>query len=241
VSPERQGPIKMTPMVSLVLPVHNQADHIGEVTAQYRAALQRVLSAQEIILVPNGCGDDSVAVCEALAKEAPDLHVVRSEEAGWGRAIRRGLSAAQGDLLAYTNSARTSAGDLELIVRYSLANPNVVVKAHRRSRDSWTRKLGSFLYNLECRALLDLPTWDINATPKVFRRVVYETISLTSDGDLIDLELYAKCKQHGVPVLEVPIYSWQRYAGKSTTNYTSAMRMYLGAWQMWRATRNGTH
>jgi glycosyltransferase involved in cell wall biosynthesis len=228
-------------MLSLVLPVHNQADHISEVVQAYRAALQRVLSAYEIVLVPNGCGDSSVAVCEALARDAPDLRVALSEQAGWGRAVRRGLSVAQGKMLAYTNSARTSSGDLELLVRYGLANPNVVVKAHRRSRDSLTRKLGSFLYNLECRALMDLPTWDINATPKVFGRAVYESISLTSDGNLIDLELYSKCKQHGIAVLEVPIYAWHRHGGESTTSYAAAIRMYLGAFQMWQTTRNGLH
>src|SRR3954451_7683055 len=191
----------MTPTFSLVLPVYNQADHIGEVVRQYRAALQGVLSTYEIILVPNGGRDASIAVCEALAKDYPELRVEVSDRAGWGRAVRQGLSVARGEMLCYTNSARTAPSDLELLIVYGIANPNAVVKAHRRSRDSLRRKIGSFLFNLECRVLLDLPTWDINATPKVFHRQIYESIALTADGDLFDLEFYAQCTQLRVPVL----------------------------------------
>jgi hypothetical protein len=89
--------------------------------------------------------------------------------------------------------------------------------------------------------LWDLPTWDVNATPKVFHRKVYESIVLTSDGDLFDLEFYAQCTRLRVPVLEIPIYSWYRYGGESSTGYSSALRMYFGACRMRRAVRNDDH
>jgi len=125
------------------------------------------------------------------------------------------------------------------LILYAVANPGAVVKAHRRSRESLQRKLGSFLYNLECRGLFDLPTWDINATPKVFSRDMYNAIQLKSDGDLIDLEFYIKCKQLGTAILEVPIYSKYRYSGQSTTTYLSAARLYWGAFRLWRKIRAG--
>ena len=46
------------------------------------------------------------------------------------------------------------------------------MKANRKIRDNWRRRLGSLLYNLECRALFDLANWDINGTPKVFPRAL---------------------------------------------------------------------
>ena len=112
-----------------------------------------------------------------------------------------------------------------------------MIKAHRRSRESPERKVGSFLYNLECRALFDLPTWDINATPKVFYRETYNGIQLHENGDLLDLEVYVKCKELGKVILEVPIYSMQRHGGVSSTNYGSAVRMYRGAYEMWKERR----
>jgi hypothetical protein len=165
------------------------------------------------------------------------VRVLDSDQGGWGRAVRLGLESARGDVLCYANSARTSPEDLLLLLLYGIANPRAVIKPHRRSRTSLQRKLGSFLYNLEARALFDLPTWDINATPKVFHRDLYTAINLTSDGDLIDLEFYMECKRIGVPVLEIPIYHWHRAGGESTTNYRSAIAMYSGAWKAWREIR----
>jgi glycosyltransferase involved in cell wall biosynthesis len=227
----------MERLVSIVLPVYRQADHIGRVVQEYEEALSRVPYSHESILVVNGGGDHSLEVCRALADQYETVQMICSEQAGWGRAVKLGLQKARGGLLCYTNSARTAASDLMLLIPYAVANPGTIVKAHRRSRESLERKLGSFLYNLECRALFDLPTWDVNATPKVFPRDVYNAIQPKSDGDLIDLEFYIKCKQLDIVILEVQIYSRSRHGGKPTTNYRSAVRMYWGAFQMWRAMR----
>lgn len=225
-------------LVSVVLPVHDQADHIATVIHDYEAVLTRGELAYELVLVANACTDRSVAVCRALAEHDPALRVVESKRGGWGHAVRLGLQASHGDLLCYANSARTSAADLLLLLLYGVANPEAVVKPHRRSRDSLTRKLGSFFYNAEVRVLFDLPTWDVNATPKVFHRDLYEQIDIRSDGDLIDLEFYLSCKKLNRTILEVPIYSWHRFGGNSTTTYRSALNMYLGAYRMWRRVRH---
>lgn len=221
-------------LVSIVLPVYNQGDHIRQIVTEYLAALAKIPNPHEIVLVPNNCRDNSREVCEQLAREYPNVRSIYSERGGWGVAVRVGLAEARGEILCYTNSARTAPNDLLLLILYAVANPGSVVKAHRRSREIFARKVGSFLYNLQGRVLFELPTWDINATPKVFTRDVYDQISLERDDDLIDLEFYIKCKRREIVVLEVPIYHWARHSGKSTTNYRSAMRMYYGAYVIWR-------
>ena len=228
------------PLISIVLPVYNQADHIAAIVEGYEAAISKVPYSHECILVVNGDGDRSREVCQNLADRYGPVRTFYNEQPGWGRAVRLGLQKAQGDLLCYTNSARTQASDLMLLILYAIANPGAIVKAHRRSRESWDRKIGSFLYNLECRALFDLPTWDINATPKVFSREIYNAIRPQSNGDLIDLEIYVKCKQLDIVILEVPIYSLSRHGGKSTTNYRSALHLYRGAFQLWQRMRENS-
>ena len=156
---------------------------------------------------------------------------------GGGLAVKLGIEQAKGELLCYTNSARTSPQDLVLCLLYAIVYPQVVIKANRKIRDSWRRRLGSLLYNLECRTFFDLPTWDINGTPKVFPRKMVKLMSLTRDDDLIDAEFNAICRYARYPVLEVPILSTRRHGGKSTTNYLSALRMYWGAYQLWRNLR----
>lgn len=227
----------LRPTISVVLPVHNQGPHIAAIVGSYRDALGQVGQPYEIVLVLNGCRDDSLAVGEALAQSFPEIRVIADPRAGWGLAVKAGLRAARGDLLCYTNCARTSAADLQQLIRQGLGQPAIVFKAIRGVRDNWKRRLGSFLYNLECRLLFGLPTRDVNATPKVFSRSHAALLSLTSDDDLLDAEFMRTCVRHGFPVVEVPIFSNRRQGGTSTTNYSSALRMYAGAYRLWRGVR----
>ncbi len=215
--------------VSVILPVHDQADHIEGLVDGYCAALARLPADAELILVPNACRDRTPEICREAADWHAGVRVVELAPGGWGRAVKAGLSTATGDLLCYTNAARTQPEMLTLLLLYALAYPSVMVKANRRIRDSWPRRLGSVIYNLECRALFDLATWDINGTPKVFPREFDRLLRLQSDGDLIDAEAMAICGREGYPVVEVPILATARHGGRSTTNYASALRMYRGA------------
>ena len=222
-------------LVSIVLPVHNQADHIAEIVEAYLAAVARLPHPVEVILVPNASTDGSDAVCLELAERDERIRVVPVEQAGWGSSVKAGLSAARGDVLCYTNSARTTPEILMLALVYGTAYPEVAIKANRRIRDNWRRRLGSVFYNLECRALFDLSVWDVNGTPKVFPRSFGKLLELDRDDDLIDLEFAVTCRRESYPLLEVPVLATVRRGGRSTTNYRSAVRMYLGAWAMRRA------
>jgi glycosyltransferase involved in cell wall biosynthesis len=222
---------------SIILPVYNQAGHIEQAVIAYIDALEKTRYSFEIILVVNNSKDGSKKVCEQLAKKNQTIKSKYMEIGGWGRAVKAGLNVATGDFICYSNSARTSAQDLSLLLLYAAVNENRVIKANRKIRDNIVRRLGSLLYNLECRALFDIPYWDINGTPKVFPKEFVSLFELTRDDDLIDLEFVAFCKQNNYPLLEVPIYSQRRHGGKSTTNIKSAIKMYLNALLMWIAIR----
>jgi glycosyltransferase involved in cell wall biosynthesis len=228
-------------LVSIVLPVYNQADHIERVIAEYDDALARALKVErEFILVVNGAGDDSYERCCRLAAERPRIHVLRSEPRGWGTAVKRGVAHASGDVICYTNSARTSSHDLALVILYATLDHHVVVKASRKIRESGLRRFGSLLYNLECRALFDLANWDVNGTPKAFPREFAKLLTLTRGDDLIDLEFNIICRREQYPMIEVPIFSRLRHGGKSTTNVGTAWEMYWGALRLWRERKGAT-
>jgi len=120
----------------------------------------------------------------------------------------------------------------------ALANPGLVIKANRRLRHPFFRRMGSVLYNVQCRTLFDLPVWDVNGTPKVFSKDAFQELDLRENGDLIDVEFILRCKALGLQILEVPIVSELRHGGESTTNFASAFTMYWGAAKMWWDWRN---
>jgi glycosyltransferase involved in cell wall biosynthesis len=223
------------PLVSIVLPVYNQADHIADVVQQYEEILRRLPTRHETLLVVNGSRDASLEVCEALADTYPSVRVITSAQGGWGLAVKLGLSEARGDVLCFTNSARTSPLDLLLMLLYAVTHPNVVVTANRKNREGWQRKLGTLLYALECRFLFNLSNWDINGTPKVFPRRFDKLLSLTSDDYLIDLEFMVVCRRECYPVVKIPIFSSnRRYGGTSTTTIGVALKLYWDAYRFRR-------
>src|ERR1039457_6785444 len=107
---------------------------------------------------------------------------------GGGAAVRAGLAAGRGDVLCYLNWPRTSASSLAEMLRLALRNPKLVLRANRRTRDTRLQRLGSLLYNLECRLLLQIPVWDVNGTPKVFPRCFDRLLALSSQDELLDAE-----------------------------------------------------
>ena len=169
-----------------------------------------------------------------MAATNPAIRVFEENPGGWGKAVKRGIAEATGDLICYTNSARTTERELILAVLYARAFPDTIVKANRRIRESLPRRAVSLLYNLECRFLFDLSAWDVNGTPKVFPRAYAALLNLTSDNDLIDAEFNAICRRNDYPMIEIPIFSTRRHGGKSTTNWRSAFKMYVGAVELRR-------
>jgi hypothetical protein len=222
----------MKPSFSIVLPVHNQADHIEDVVGRYRSVFRG--KPWEIILVPNACRDDSLLICRKLAKKDPKIRVVENPRGGWGLSVRIGLAAARGSIIGYTNSARTDPETIPSLLRLAQASHGALAKVSRHQRGRFLREMGSILYNLECGLLFDSGIRDINGTPKIFPSSVYKKMELTADGDLLDAEVIAWCRRLDVPIVEQRQEGWGRFGGKSTTGCKSALRMYLGALELKR-------
>jgi glycosyltransferase involved in cell wall biosynthesis len=221
-------------LISIILPVHNQADHIDRLLQEFVAELGKVPVPYELLLIENGSRDDSLEICKRAAEGMESVHAFHSERPGWGCAVKLGLQKANGDLICYTNSARTTAKDLVVCLLYSVAYSETVVKANRKIRENWRRRIGSLLFNIECRTLFDLSNWDMNGTPKVFPRTFDRLLRLERDDDLIDVEFCIACRDNDYAMIEVPSFSSRRHGGKSTTGYRSALRMYTGAIAFWR-------
>jgi glycosyltransferase involved in cell wall biosynthesis len=225
------------PAVSIILPIHNQADHLEPIVAGYTRALDAAALDYELLLIVNASRDGSPAIAHSLAGQNPRVRAFEEQRSGWGRAVRRGLVEARGAQLCYTNSARTTDRDLVLMLLYARAFPDTVVKANRKIRESPLRRIGSLLYNLECRTLFDLSCWDVNGTPKIFPRSFDALLALQHDDDLIDAEFTALCRRRDYPMIEVPIFSTRRHGGRSTTTLRSAIAMYAGAYRLSRELR----
>ncbi len=80
----------------MILPVHNQGEHIAAIVTDYLAVLRRLSGRHELILVTNACTDGSVEVCRSLAAGHEPVQLIDLLEGGWGRAVKVGLERASG-------------------------------------------------------------------------------------------------------------------------------------------------
>lgn len=218
----------MNPVVSIVLPVEDTEHALDHTLRGYVAALDGLGRPWELLLVPQ-IGDGDGTSHERLTSISEGIRV-SSPGNGWGGRVRVGLHATSGDVLCYTNWRRTSARALSDMLDVALRNPDLVLRANRRTRDTRIQRLGSLLFNLECRFLLQIPCWDINGTPKVFPRAFTKLLDLKRDDDLIDAEFALVCERAAYPVIEIPVDA-ELVPGAgvaSSPDYLAALRMYAG-------------
>jgi len=216
------------PFCSIILPLYNQKDQLKTIINNYSRYLKKTRKTFEIILVINGPDDNSYNIAKKLTQNINYVSIYKLKTGGWGRAVRHGLKKSKGKYICYTNSARTNIKDLLMLLKYAEVNDNAVIKATRIIREDCFRKLGSVLYNFETRLIFKIPIWDVNGTPKVIPRKILDKITLSSNGDLIDIELLVKLFKLSIPIIEVPIKLTKRVSGRSTTNIISAIKMYWG-------------
>jgi glycosyltransferase involved in cell wall biosynthesis len=217
---------------SIVLPCRDQGDHIGPVIERYAGALEAIGRPFEIVVVPNACVDDTAAVVARVAARDPRIGVVDNPKGGWGLSVLCGLRASKGEVLCYTNSARTEPNDVVLLYELYVRSAPCVAKVRRVKRNNAKREIGSWLYNVEGRLLLGVECSDVNGTPKILSRSTYEQAKLVEEGDLIDMELLAKAHRAKIPVVELEVEGFSRHGGKSRTNWAAAYRMYAGVFRL---------
>lgn len=218
---------EMTPAaVSVVLPIGDRDDALVDILRGYAEALDELVGAWELLLVPEVSGENG-RFLEQLTSINERISLTGAAR-GWGAGVSAGLRASSGQTICYTNWRRTSVKVLAEMLDLALRNPGLVLRANRRTRDTRVQRLGSLLFNVECRLLLQIPAWDVNGTPKVFPRAFGKLLELRREDELFDAEFALVCERSAYPVIEVPIEAGLLSHGPSHVDLGTAVRMYLG-------------
>lgn len=215
--------------LSLVCPVHNQADHVEAVLKSYISTIESMGRTFEIIPVLNACRDESADIVEKVFGEDERVRPINTETPGWGNAVIVGIDAARGQQICYTNSSRTTGEELVAVIDAHDSTARVLTKAQREARRPWYRIIGSFLYNTEALLLFGIRAKDVNGTPKIIAREHMQDIKLQERGDFVDLELLFLCRRRKIDVKNVPMPARERLGGQSTTGMKTAVRLLTGA------------
>jgi glycosyltransferase involved in cell wall biosynthesis len=200
----------MRPVLSLVMPVHNEG-------ATLRSVLERLGSVQmpvpyELIIVDDGSSDGAVdAVERAWVLNALAVRVVQARtNRGKGSALRKGFSLARGEILGVQDAdLEYDPAQIPALIAPILEEEADVVFGSRQfganASYSFWYTLGNRAISLAASMLFDRITTDAYTCCKFMRREAYEGLRLSADGFEIEAELTAGLLGNDWRYREVPI------------------------------------
>ena len=230
----------MTPHVSTVIPVYNEAGNIGPLLAELAPVLRSLDPAGEIIVVDDGSTDTTAGELAAAAATLPELRVVRhASRRGQAVALLTGLHAARGEFIATLDGdGQNHPGDLPAL--YALvAHGEFDLACGRRTPRAATRvrRTMSRVANAVRRRLLADEVHDSGCQLRVMRRAVV--------GALVPMELMqsfvpALAVSVGFRVGERPVRDRPRASGRSKYGLGRlCWRPAIALFRLWWARRRG--
>jgi dolichol-phosphate mannosyltransferase len=214
----------MSPLISVVVPVRNEAPNIAPLIGEIRAALAGV--PHEIVYVDDGSTDDTGAALAQAAAEAPLVRRRHARSCGQSAAIVTGVRAARAPWIATLDGdGQNDPADIPaLLARAQAEGAMVLIAGHRiQRRDSATKRLASRFANRLRAALLRDATPDTGCGLKVFARETFLTLPAF---DHMHRYLPALFIRAGGRVISVPVHHRPRLRG--TSNYGTLDRALVG-------------
>ncbi len=217
------------PDLSLVFPVFDEEDNIGQLLEQVLEIAPRLALDFEIVIVDDGSRDASAEVVEAIRNGEPRIRLLRHESnRGYGAALRAGLREARGKLVFFSDAdLQFDLDELSTLLHH--ADEFDIVAGYRQPRrDPWGRRLLAAGWGWLVGRLFDLHVRDIDCAFKVFRRHVIEAIPIESVGAFVNTEILIRARQKNFRIHQVPVtHRRRRFGRQSGANPSGILRALL--------------
>lgn len=208
-------------LITIVVPVHNEAPHIASLIPAMASEVAVAVGAQELLIVENGSVDDTNSeaerICQSLAEQGWKARVLTLPEPDYGAAMRHGFGEATGDWIVNFDIDYFS-GDF--VAEATSQSADIVIASKRApgstDQRSWFRRTATTVFNVILRYLLGSQVSDTHGI-KAFRRpVVDQYLSVTkSNQDLFDTELILRAERGGASIVELPVVVEEQRAARS--------------------------
>jgi glycosyltransferase involved in cell wall biosynthesis len=210
--------------LSLVIPCYNEAANLPLLLERCKEVVKA--PGVEVVLVDNGSTDKSPEVLNTLLPRYPGCRSVRVPvNQGYGFGILSGLKASAGEILGWTHAdMQTDPQDaLQGLKLFERHGPDIFVKGRRYGRPAADVffTIGMSVFET---FLLGKPLWDINAQPTMFSRKFFQTWQNAPHDFALDLYVYYRALQAGLPVYRFPVRFGARAHGVSHWNVNWAAK-----------------
>ena len=222
--------------ISAVLPAYNEEENIETATTRMAEVLRALgLRDWEVIVVDDGSVDQTGAIADRLAAADPEhIRVLHHRpNQGYAQALKSGFTSARHQLIFFTDSDNQF--DVrELKELLPLIESHDIVCGFRIYRfDPLTRLVLSWGYNLLVRMIFRIGIRDIDCAFKLFRREVFDKITIESKKFFVNAEILAQARHYGMRLAEIGVRHYPRPAGRSTVRPSHIFSTLKEIAQMW--------
>ena len=230
------------PFLSVVVPVHDEAESLDPLYGEPVAALAGVPGPSEMIFVDDGSVDESLRILRGLeAKDARVRVVVLDVNAGQSAALDAGFRAVRGEVVATLDAdLQNDPADILRLLPW-LEEADVVNGIRTPRNDSWSRRVASRIANAVRNRVTGVEVSDIGCSLRVMRACFLRRIKLY-DG--LHRFLPTLLAMEGARLCEVEVSHRARRYG--TSKYGIGNRLFVAladlfavAWMQRRALRYG--
>ena len=220
----------ISPRVSIVIPVFNEAGNIAPLAAEVREALTGRM-IYELIFVDDGSVDDTREALAQAARQDDSVKVVLHDgNRGQSAAVRTGVKAATHRVIAVLDGdGQNDPRDIPKLIGQLAMVPtlSMVIGERRNRKDSWLRRLSSRVANGVRSRVLGDGVSDTGCGIKVFYRDQYLDLPAF---DHMHRFLPALMQRYGGGVCAVPVNHRPRLSGES--KYGVGNRLWVGITDM---------
>ncbi len=235
--PREHRPIRE---LSAVMPAHNEEAVLPDSLSEAVEALELLCEQWELIVVDDGSSDATPVILGEWSSRDPRIRVLtQTPQQGYSKALARGFEAARYLTVFYTDA--DAQFDLREIAELYpwLRDADMVAGFRVNRQDPWLRRLASVVYNwLQARALGLSGVRDVNCAFKLFRRSFFEIVRLSSDGFIVDAELYARARRAGLRWSQVGVTHRPRTRGSSSIRLGAVTESWRGLRKLRRDLRS---
>jgi glycosyltransferase involved in cell wall biosynthesis len=229
------------PSLLILIPAYNEEARIEPVLRDYAQFFEKNYSGKfQIIVVLNGCTDNTFGVVQKVAAEFPAIRALEFKAPiGKGGALIEGLKlASESDFIGYVDAdGATPPHSLFDLTRH-ITEADCVVGSRwlhdsvLHQEQTTLRKFFSRGFHFIVEILFWMRIKDTQCPCKLMRREVVEKIhpTLRITDLAFDVNLLVSIKRAGFKILEVPI-EWTDKVGSKVTSslFRSSLTMFLSA------------
>lgn len=225
------------PALSVVIPAHNEGGRLPQTLQSVFDYLERKAGASEVVVVDDGSTDTTPTLVESLAASRhPRLRLLRNEtNRGKGYSVRRGVLAAKGAVVLFTDADLSSPiTEADKLLAALAAGHDIAIGSRAidpqltRFEQPFLRRLLAELFVFATRLLLGLPYRDTQCGFKAFKRLAVLPVFQRQriEGFGFDPELLFLARRAGLRCAEVGVL-WRHDPDSRVRVWRDGLRMVL--------------